>query len=457
VKVIASQLKLFLNTRLRSRFQTWSVPAAYIVLALLLANLLPLVDRQIDFSFPWLLNGTAGSVLSTISSGMISFTGFIFSLVFVFIQFGSSNYTPRLAGYLLQDPIVRHSLGVFSGTFLFSLLSLFYIDLYPAGRVPDLTTGLAFLMVLVSSLMFLALIERVTSLRVNSVLHMVGTRGRQVIERMYPLHFHTGENEDLTDHQSMMEQLTFPLPPITQTLTYHGSPMVIKEYQQAHLLELARWAGAIIEYRYPPGDTIPDGSVLFNIRGAQRTIPKQALKAAVTLGHERTIEQDPKYAIRLIVDIAIRALSPAVNDPTTAVQALDELSDLLHRIGTRKLDVGLLRDRQGKIRLIYPTPDWEDYLTLAVDEIRQYGATSIQIMRRLQALLKDLLEVLPEERARLVRTYHERICEAILRTFPDQKDQLSALMADRQGIGLSRPVGSKLEANQDQIMEEKAS
>jgi uncharacterized membrane protein len=106
---------------------------------------------------------------------------------------------------------------------------------------------------------------------------------------------------------------------------------------------------------------------------------------AIELATERTFEQDPKFAIRLLVDIAIKALSPAINDPTTAVQAIDQIEDLLVRLGRRELDVGYGRGPSGAVRVIVPMPTWEDYLTLSFDEIRQFGASSVQVMRRLRS------------------------------------------------------------------------
>ena len=115
---------------------------------------------------------------------------------------------------------------------------------------------------------------------------------------------------------------------------------------------------------------------------------------AIHLERQRTFEQDPKYPIRLLVDIAIKALSPAINDPTTAVQTIDQIEDLLRRLGGRQLDAGRVRDDKNDLRLVFPVPNWEDYLILAFDEIRLYGATSVQVMRRLRSALVGLREAL---------------------------------------------------------------
>lgn len=174
------------------------------------------------------------------------------------------------------------------------------------------------------------------------------------------------------------------------------------------------------------------------IFGGTGLIPEASLRKAVELGGERTFEQDPKYAIRLLVDIAIKALSPAINDPTTAVQALDQIEDLLIRLGRRRLEVGAFRDAQGKLRLLVTFPSWEDFLRLAFDEIRFYGATSMQVMRRMKALVSDLMAVLPEERRPALRHWQERLQSTIEWAFSDNEDKLEASTEDRQGLGSSR-------------------
>src|SRR5262249_15566961 len=149
-----------------------------------------------------------------------------------------------------------------------------------------------------------------------------------------------------------------------------------------------------------------------------------------------TFEQDPKYAIRLIVDIAIKALSPAINDPTTAVQALDQIEDLLLRLGKCHLDLGNYPDEQGALRLVVPFPTWEDFLRLALDETRYCGATSEQVTRRLMALIRNLLTALPSERHEALNHWERRIQGTILRSFQDAEDKKEAAVADRQGLGV---------------------
>jgi uncharacterized membrane protein len=162
------------------------------------------------------------------------------------------------------------------------------------------------------------------------------------------------------------------------------------------------------------------------------------LRRAIKLGRERTFEQDPKYAIRLLVDIAIKASSPAINDPTTAVQALDQIEDLLVRLGRRRLEIGSFYDAAGKLRLLMSFPTWDDFLRLAFDEICSYGAGSIQVMRRMNALVKELISILPEERRPVLRDWQERLQLTVDRSFADLQDKLDASGEDRQGLGGTR-------------------
>lgn len=158
---------------------------------------------------------------------------------------------------------------------------------------------------------------------------------------------------------------------------------------------------------------------------------------AVHSAFERTSEQDPKYPIRLLVDVAIKALSPAINDPTTAVQAIDQIEDLLRRLGEHDLDAGYAHDAAGVLRLIFPMPTWEDYLVLAFDEIRHYGTDSVQGMCRLRSALVGVADsVMAGTRIGAVQQYLKQLDLTVDRS--DLAADEAARQEDRQGLGLSR-------------------
>jgi uncharacterized membrane protein len=220
---------------------------------------------------------------------------------------------------------------------------------------------------------------------------------------------------------------------------YSGEPRSIAKFDVQALVSQAQRAKAVIVMTCAVGDTLVDDTKLLQVHGATGRLSQEALLRSVRLSRERTFEQDPKYPIRLLVDIAIKALSAAINDPTTAVQTIDQIEDLLHRLGRCNLDVGYATDGSGAVRLIFPVPTWEDYLTLAFDEIRQYGASSVQVMRRLRAALVGLAESLSSaERVVAVKRYLEHLDQIVAHSTLDAQDRLMAKLEDPQGLGLSR-------------------
>ena len=377
----------------------------------------------------------AMNVCSAIASGMIALTGIVFSLAFVMVQFSATAYSPRLVLWVARDPVVSHALGVFISTFLYALMALAWVDRDASGKVPFISGWLVFALLLASMAMFIALIERVGLLQVNRMLIFIGARGRKAIDELYPATAVVSPTaKTAADYQRR----------VTQTLTHAGRPQVIQAIDSDALVNLATRAGAVIEIAAAVGDTLLERMPLARVCGSGQVVDEEALKSAIEIGDERTFEQDPKFALRLLVDIAIKALSPAINDPTTAVQALDQIEDLLLRLGSRCLDVGSCRDNQGSIRLTIPSPDWDDFLRLALDEIRYCGASSVQVMRRMKALIGDLLTVLPAERHEALRHWERRLHVTIGRTFADAEEKQEAAVPDRQGLGIGEGKASDL-------------
>jgi uncharacterized membrane protein len=220
------------------------------------------------------------------------------------------------------------------------------------------------------------------------MLKFTGDQGRAVIEMVYP------ELDSLAAVTRSEELRALPL---AQTVLHYAGPKVIQKLDIAALVDLARTSGGVIEMLAAVGDTVVILTPLLCVYGARHPIDEAALTNAIEMGEERTFEQDPKYAIRLLVDIAIKALSPAINDPTTAVQALNQIEDLL-LLGRRELEIEDFLDPDGQLRLIVPYPAWEDFLRLALDEIASYGAQSVQVMRRMTAHVNDLTSRLREDR-----------------------------------------------------------
>jgi uncharacterized membrane protein len=407
----------------------WLIPLTYAAAAILCGFTVPRIAYHLLPGVISTISANAAiGLYSAVASGMLALTAIVFSLTFLMVQFSATAYSPRLVLWIARDPVISHALGIFTATFLYALASLAWVDRYGSGRVPWIGIFVVTSLLIVSMVMFISLIQRVGKLQVTQMLIFTGDRGRDVIEELYP-------PLDMPVSAAMAESRDSPC---TQELLYYGHPSKVHTIDIHALVVIASSAGGVIEMAATVGDTVLDSAPLLRVYGCSSPLPEKDLRKVIRLGKERTFEQDPKYSIRLLVDIAIKALSPAINDPTTAVQALDQIEDLLIRLGRRRLEIGAFRDAQGTLRLLVAFPTWEDFLTLAFDEIRFYGATSIQVMRRMMALVGELLTILPEERRPAVRYWRERLQSTVAATFHDQEDILDASHEDRQGLGSSR-------------------
>jgi uncharacterized membrane protein len=418
----------------KRQLSAWGIPALYAGVAMAAALIFPEHETRI---FPGLAAAlsvsAATAIFSSVASGMISLTGIVFSLTFVMVQFSATAYSPRLVIWIARDPVMSHALGVFTATFLYAIAALAGVDRSGSGRVPLISTVVVAVLLLASVGMFIALIQRIGLLQINRMLVFTGDQGRKAIVALY---------SPLNSEAQVMRPEEFPAEPRMQTLVHDGAPQSLQQIDAAALVTLAKESGGVIEVVAAVGDTVLQSMPLMHILGAPKSIEERRLRNAIELGEERTFEQDPKYAIRLLVDIAIKALSPAVNDPTTAVQALDQIQDLLLRLGQSSLEIGAYRDSDGRLRLVVPFPTWGDLLRLALDEILFCGATSVQVMRRMNALVTDLTLVVPKERRSKIEYWGERLKTTIARSFVDGEARLEALKEDRQGLGMPRQRAS---------------
>ena len=409
------------------------VPLGYMLVAIAAGLIVPRLEHRL---VPNLTSGMSASAAMTISSaiasGMIALTAIVFSLAFLMVQFSATAYSPRLVLWIARDPVLSHALGLFSATFLYALLFIAWVDREGTGRVPLISEYVIFGLLVGSMGAFIALIERVGRLQVNRMLIFTGDRGRQAIDELYPA----------AETAAAPLAADLSAAPVTLTLRHVGRPEVIQAIRFDELVAAAASADAVIEVLAAVGDTLVEHTPVLRVMGGRQRLEAEALRASIDVGDERTFEQDPKYALRLLVDIAIRALSPAVNDPTTAVQALDQIEDLLTRLGNRQLDGGRFADAGGRVRVVVPFPKWDDFLRLALDEIRTYGTGSVQVMRRMRALMSSLGEAVPADRLPALRRWERRLEGSIEQAFPNPEERRDASVVDRQGLGIGRSSAS---------------
>jgi uncharacterized membrane protein len=201
------------------------------------------------------------------------------------------------------------------------------------------------------------------------------------------------------------------------------------------LVRLAQSYDAVIHVPLVLGDPVAPHTPLALVYRSGEPILEDRVRPHIQVARERVLDGNPKYAIRLLVDIAIRSLSPAINDPTTAVQALDQLESLLLYLCRHDLEIGCRRDAEDKVRLVLEVTSWADYVDLSLTEIQQYGAGSVQVHRRIAALLALLLTRVPAQRRGALDRWaarHERALDAssVVAVFRDEAGRV-----DRQGLG----------------------
>ena len=418
------------------RNSIWIWPLLSMVAAIVVVRLLHWVEEETGWESDF-HPSTAQAVLATMASSMFTFIVFVCSALLIAVQLASSQLTPRIIAIVFRDPLTKLSLVVFVFAFTFTLAALVRI----ADSVPPLTTRIAAYSCLGSLGVFLYLIDHVgKALRPSGALWAVASLGREVIESVYP--------KRVAELPSTAQAPSPELDGEPISIIPSDRDGVVLAFDIPGLVSLAQRADCVIELVPQVGDFIAIGDPLFRISQTGPTLPTEALRHSVAVGQERTLEQDPTFAFRIIVDVASKGLSPAINDPTTAVLALDQIHHLLRDVGNRQLNDERVRDAAGRLRLIYRTPDWEDFVQLAVTEIRHFGGPSIQVTRRLRAMLQNLIQTLPEERAVVLRQELELLHRSAERFFTEPEDRALADVSDFQGVGGQARAEAQRPANQ---------
>jgi uncharacterized membrane protein len=406
----------------RTSLVLWA--ALSLVAAVVCASAVRWLDRETGWTVFRSTPDGARAVLGALAGSMLTFIVFVLSATLIVVQLASGQLTPRIIALVLASPGLKITLGALTFTYTYTLSALGRVE----ERVPDLHVSIAVVLNLACIILFFRFVQQLSGgLRPASLMLLVAERARRVILDVYPQPADPGRPEVAAGG-------ALPSSP-AQVVECAGPPGVVMAFSLDGLARLAREADAIVELIPQVGDSVADGDPLIRVFGGARPVSHQALRACVAVGTERTLDQDPRFGFRILVDIANKALSSAINDPTTAVLALDQIHNLLVCLGRRRLDDGLVRDRDGKLRVVYGTPDWPDFVTLAVSEIRHYGAGSIQVDRRLKAMLVHLIAALPESRRPPLEEELALLGSAVERGFRDEQDRKRAATADYQGVG----------------------
>lgn len=379
------------------RNQLWPLPTLGVLLALGLGYWLPVLDEHLEDDLPPSVQeilfgggaGAASTVLDAIAGSTVTVTSLTFSLTVVTLQLASSQFSPRLLRTFTSDLFVQVTLALFLATFIFSLTVLRSVrteDASQAEFVPHLSVTIAFVLAVASVLglvLFLAHLAQV--IRVETILRTVHLGASQTLRRV------------LDPRPDTSRTASPPVPPADAVLLRAPRSGFVVQVDRKDLLAAAVEMDAVLLLDRSPGDSIVEGTPIgaaWSRSGAldepQREHLQACLAAAVQTGRERTAAEDIGYGLRQLTDVAVKALSPGINDPTTAVHALGHSSALLCEFSGRDLGPEQVTDESEKVRLVLARPDLADLLELAIAQPRRYGAADPDVLARIAGLLAEL-------------------------------------------------------------------
>ena len=412
------------------RLRLWWFP----VVGALAGPVLAWADLRLDergvFPAAWRYgSSSAGTVLAVAAGGALVLTGFAVTVTLLAVQASMGPLSTSSLALRSGDGFLKAALAILVATITYSLTLLHNVR---PGSAPTLGVPAAGLLLALGFILLVVSVDRgVQRLHPGVMAQQMADAARRVIATASGLN----AAQDLT-----------PVGPASETPAFvirTKREGTIQAIDRRGLVNWARRNDCQIVMARGVGDSVPSDAPLMEIYGAFRPAPatRGHLRQMVVLGSERTIDQDPAFAIRVMVDVAIRALSPGVNDPTAAVAVIDHLEDLLHYIGSADLRaLGQLRDRTGRVRLVLPSRTWVDYLTLAVAEIREYGSGAVQVLRRLRAMLEDLRDSVRPRYRGAVDDELSRLEVEVVQRFGTSVDMDQAGASDRQGIGGPHPA-----------------
>ena len=332
--------------------------------------------------------------------GVLGLVTVIFSLLFLVVQWAFTSLSPRL-NLFRDDPIVWRTFAFAVGVFVFSVTTALVIGdqqkvsvIVPAAEVVALLAALA----LIRSLQ----VKAFASIQLAPTLSAIAGQGRGIIDDLY--------RRPCTPGRPSAAQL----PPRRRAILWPHRQAILQQLDLRHLLRAAD--GAVIVLRAGMGDTLQQGAPVADLHGGE--VADAAVLDGLVTGQERTFYQDPLFAFRLLADIALRALSPAVNDPATAVQVLDTIESLLQALVSRDLDVADVTDSAGTVRVVLALPSWDDYLRTALDDLIESASRSPMVLLRAQALLTSLLNTAPPARRPAVTRRLQRAEQLAAGNFP---------------------------------------
>lgn len=385
----------------------WLIPLIAFVAVVALARGLLLYDQTFGTrSDAWFVYGGSSSgarqMLSTIAGSMITFIGMVFSSTIVVLQLASSQYSPRVLRGFFRDRVIQTALGTFIATFAYAILVLREIREEPGHSfVPGLSVYVGISLVWLSLAMFVTYLNHIVQrIRPVTIIEIAATETRDCLSRLAADRY---------------DPAPFERPATPPQNVVAGNYGLVASVDEPAILAIAERTQAIVEVLPLAGDFVRSDTATMLVWASPplQYEDLRRLAGCVSLERERTMREDPLFGFRQLVDVADKALSPGINDPTTAVQVLDQIHELLYRFAEALPLRDVYCDGASVPRVFVPRPSWENVLDHALEEILLYGSGSLHVMRRMREIVIDLESIVaPPLRPSLV-AFLRRIDDAV--------------------------------------------
>lgn len=418
------------------RFRLWLASALWVpviagnAFVIVLAFVFPAIDSSHDVlgDLP-LTPGTSQAIFAAVAASMITFTGIVFSAIFIAAQIQTSAYSPRLAAQLRRDPIIMGALVLSTATAAYALFAMAAIDRLTDGgetQVPALTVMFGLLLAVATLAWFAALVQRAfESIQIGGILRALAKKAWRVIDDVHPA----------PEYNPMLPEPEIPADAAVSEIELNGDPGVLAAIDRKALIRVADVTGGFVEVIPQVGEFLSGRSGVLRIYNGKSDPTSRQVDAVFVLSRQRTTDQDPAFVIRILVDIAIRALSAAINDPTTATQSIDRIEALLIRLYERHPGPTYVVDSAGEPRALVHAPSWIEYFELGSTELRIYGGRALQIHRRMRAMHEHLLDIVSGADRDRVQVELNLIDDEAEGNFPSDHDVALARESDRLGLG----------------------
>ncbi len=431
------------------RTTLWLVPTILVVLAAALFLVTYQLDRAASdgsLSLPaWVNTGgadAARSILTAIAAAVITVVGVVFSITILALTLASTQFGPRMLRNFIRDVGTQITLGTFVATFVFCVLALGSVSSPPAKAfVPHVSVTVALGLTLVDLGVLIYFIHHVAkSIQITEVISGIAADLGRALQNMA----YDAAEEGATAQPARAVSPAEVRRRLDESGAEIGAPAsgYLQAINHRRLVKIAAGSGAVVRVVHRPGHFLVKGrpfAIVFPADSAAAV--EQALDRAHVVGPNRTLAQDLQFAIDQLVEIAIRALSPAVNDTYTALTCIDWLGDAMCKLVSSGLPDGIYRDNQGEIRLIEPAPRYDRFINRSFDKIRQAGRGMPAVgIRQLENLAKIAEVARTDEQRELVARQAAMILRSA-RLAVDERNDVEDVVAAHERVTLAIDQG----------------